>query len=201
MRQNQKHDELDEILRCYPRDMLSYTVELAKRYLAKHPDNEFPWPFWCIYGESLRKMGRYSEALAALRRAQRFCPRHKRYSVYRDFGHLHKRRGAFRLAERWYRKVTAANPSDSSGYIHLGALLAAAGRLREAESAFRRATKCKEGCRDEAFLDLGMVLCALDKYPEARRCFQQALKIDPKYKAAHKGLSDVEHLLKKRRNT
>ena len=76
-------------------------------------------------------------------------------------------RGAFRLAERWFRRAVALRPSDATDYIFLGALLAIAGRLSEAEAVHRRATKCKEGCRDEAYLNLGLVLRALGRWRSA----------------------------------
>jgi tetratricopeptide (TPR) repeat protein len=180
--------------------MVASTALLAARYLAARPVKDFPWPFWLYYADSLYAMARYTEALSALRRATRLCPPIKLYLVYRRFGHLHRQRGAFRLAESWYRRAIDVHSSDATDHIFLGALLATAGRLPEAEAVHRRATKCKEGCRDEAFLNLGLVLRALRRYSEARQCFQRALDIDPKYKAARKELSDVEHVIELSRN-
>jgi tetratricopeptide (TPR) repeat protein len=180
--------------------MVAWTVELTKRYLVANRHKDFPWPFWLYYADSLCAMARYTEALSALRRAARLCPPKRLNLVYRRFGHLHRCRGAFRLAERWYRRAIEVHPSGATDQIFLGALLATAGRLPEAEAVHRRATKCKEGCRDEAFLNLGLVLRALGRFSEARRCFQRALAIDPKYKAARKGLADVEHAIEQSRN-
>lgn len=185
------------IKRFDARDMVCCTVELARRYLAAHPKHG---AVWLYYADSLYAMARYTESLAALRRAIRLCPSKKLHLVYSRFGHLHRERGAFRVAERWYRRAVEASPSDATYRIFLGALLARAGRLQEAEVVHRRATRCKEGCIDEAFLNLGLVLRALERYSEARKCFQRALELDPKYKHARKELTDVEHVIGHIRN-
>src|SRR5947209_11525770 len=181
-----------EIKRFDAQDMVCSTVELARLYLAAHPKHGVVWLY---YADSLYAMARYTESLAALRRAVRLCPPNKLHLVYSRFGHLYRQRGAFRLAEHWYRRAVDSSPSDATCLIFLGALLALAGRLEEAEAAHRRATRCKVGCIDEAFLNLGLVLRALERYSDARKCFQRALAIDPKYKHARKELSDVEHVI------
>jgi tetratricopeptide (TPR) repeat protein len=185
------------IQRLDDRDMIASTAFFAKRYLAAHPDHGVVWLY---YADSLCAMARYPEALSALRRAARLCPVAKRYLVYRRFGHLHEQRGAFRLAEQWFRRAIKARPSVTTDYIFLGALLATSGRLAEAEAVHRKATGCKEGDRDEAFLNLGLVLRALGRFSEARNCFKRALLIDPKYKKARKELSDIEYVLDPTRN-
>jgi tetratricopeptide (TPR) repeat protein len=82
-------------------------------------------------------------------------------------------------------------------------LLAVSGRLTEAEAVHRKATRCPEGCIDEAHLNLGLVLKARQRYAEARACFQKALKITPNYKDALRQLKDMEQgliLTRKRAN-
>jgi tetratricopeptide (TPR) repeat protein len=186
-----------EIKRLDARGMVCCTVELARRYLAAHPKHGVVWLY---YADSLYRMARYTEALAALRHALRLCPPKKLHLVYYRLGRLHQQKGALRLAERWYRRAVDSSPSDATYRIFLGAFLARAGRLREAEAVHRGATRCKEGCIDEAFLNLGLVLRALERYSDARKCFQRALDIDPKYKAARKELSDVEAVIELKRN-
>jgi tetratricopeptide (TPR) repeat protein len=197
MPRDEAKTQFREIKRFDARDMVCCTVELARRYLADHPKHGVVWLY---YADSLYAMARYAESLAALRRAVRLCPPKKLHLVYSRFGHLHRQRGAFRLAERWYRRAVDASPSDATYRIFLGAVLASAGRLQEAEAVHRRATRCKQGCIEEAFLNLGLVLRALERYSDARKCFQRALDIDSKYKHARKELSDVEHVMEHIRN-
>jgi tetratricopeptide (TPR) repeat protein len=189
--------ELAAIHRCDAHDLVSSTAELSERYLVARSTH---WFVWLYYADSLSAMARYSEALAALRRGLRLCPPNRRHLVYYRFGHVHRRRGGFRLAERWYRRAAEASSADATYHIFLGALLAQAGRLDEAEAVHRRATRCRKGAIDEAFLNLGFVLRARRRYAKARKCFERALVLDPKYKEARKALSDVEHVLQITRN-
>jgi len=185
------------IKRFDQQNMRCCTQALAKQYHAKFPDHGAAW---FRYGISLYAVARYSEALAALRRAARLCPPNKLHLVQYHFGHLYQQRGSYRRAEPWFRRAIASCPSHSTSYIYLGALLALEGRLAEAEVVHRQATLCKEGCIDEAFLNLGLVLRALERYSDTRKCFQRALAIDPKYKEAAKELTDVERVIKLNRN-
>jgi len=184
--------QLREIRRFWRAKHVGCTAELARRYLAAHPKDGFVWYY---YADALCDMARHTEALTALRRAARLWPPKKLHLLYHRFGDIHKQRGAFRLAERWYRRAIEVSPSNATSRIFLGGFLARAGRLQEAEAVHRRATRCKEGCIDEAFLNLGLVLRALERYADARKCFQRALVINPKYKAAREALSDVEHVI------
>lgn len=76
--------------------------------------------------------------------------------------------------------------------IYLGLTLALQGRLRDAERVHRSATQCLEGCIDEAFYNLGLVLRAQERYQEAAECFREAIRRDPKYRIARRALRDVE---------
>lgn len=197
MRLEEREKQWRAIKRFDQQDLVCSTQTLAKRYLAEFPDHGAAW---CRYGISLYAVARYSEALAALRRAARLCPPTKVHLVQNHFGHLYQQKGSFRRAEAWFRKAISSCPSDSTSYIYLGSLLALEGRLSEAEVVHRQATLCNEGCLDEAFFNLGLVLRALEQYPDARECFQRALALDPKYKEARKELSDIEQTLELSRN-
>lgn len=186
-----------KIQRFNDRDMVCCTIELSRRYLAAQPKS---WLILYCYARSLYAMARFTESLAALRRAARLCPPKMLCWVYSRFGQVHEKRGAFRPAERWYRLAIKHSPSDASFHIYLGKFLARAGRLQEAAAVHRRATRCKEGCIDEAFLFLGLALRALERYSDARKCFKRALDIDPKYKEARKELDDVEQVIELIRN-
>ena len=173
------------------------TLELARRYLSDFPAHTGTW---VRYGRSLYSIGRYTEALSALRRAKRLCRPKKLHFLRVQFGCLYERRGNFRRAEAWYRQAILACPSDADAYIYLGGLLATEGRLTEAEAIYRQATRCKQGCVDEAYLNLGLVLRAQERYSEAVACFRRALEIDPKYKNAKTELADVERAMELIRN-
>jgi tetratricopeptide (TPR) repeat protein len=178
----------DRLRAAYKADLPALTVARAREFVAEHPGCG---PAWKMLGTALIELARHREGEEALRRAIALCPADKLWIPLAEMGHMYKSRGDFRAAAAWYRKAIEARPDEASGHIHLGGVLAKAGRLHEAEAAHRAATLCKEGCRDEAFLNLGLVLRALERHDEAADCFEAALRIDPKYQAAKKALRDV----------
>jgi tetratricopeptide (TPR) repeat protein len=171
-------------------------IELLKRFVRDYPRHGGGWH---SLGRRLTDVSRFTEAEHALRKALRLCPREKRLFVYRSIGTLFGHRGDDAAAERWFRKAIAHSSDDAQGYIYLGGMLARLGRLDEAEAVHRKGTHCKAGCIDEAFLNLGYVLRAKERYSEAFGCFDRALAIDPKYKSARVARRDVGRVLKLRR--
>ena len=192
MKQIEFKRRLKEIEQADKRGLSSCSIELASRLIRDFPDRGRAWFEFAL---ATYPLARYVDAISALRRGLRLCPRSKRYIVHAQFGHLYRQKGEFRRAEAWYRKALAGNPHEASWHIFLGALLAVSGRLKEAEAAHREATRCREGCIDEAYLNLGMVLRARGRYEEARSCFRKALKITPTYKEARLHLRDMEQVL------
>jgi tetratricopeptide (TPR) repeat protein len=141
-------------------------------------------------------LNRYVEAERALKKAIELIPSPKRRFAHIYLGHVFKQKGDFAQAARWYRKVIVAAPRDTDGFIYLGVLLADQGRFREAEKVLRAATRCNEGCIDEAFMNLGNALRAQERFEEAAECMREAIRLDPNYKVAKNALRDVESCLK-----
>jgi tetratricopeptide (TPR) repeat protein len=174
-------------------DMPALTVVRAREYLADDPDKG---PAWMLLGSALTDLARYDEARDALARAFALCPAGKRQFMYREIGHFHKARGRYARAAEWYRRMIEAEPENAGGYIFLGCVLARQGRLGEAEDVHRAGTACAEGCIDEAYLNLGLVLRAQERLIEAKECFERALELDPDYQAAREALRDVRRTLR-----
>jgi tetratricopeptide (TPR) repeat protein len=192
MQEHERSRRLRQVQEAHHRGHLSHTAELSKRFVADFPD--FPYG-WIYLGDALYGLARYSEALRAFRRALRLCPKAKLFIVHARLGHLYSHKGSLPQAEAWYRKAIAGNPSDAGYRVFLGGLLASAGRLPEAEAVHRRATLCKKGCIDEAYLNLGLILRAQERYREALKSFRKALRLDPGYKQAKKEIADVQRVL------
>ena len=192
MKENDFERRIKEVERADKRGLGSCGLELAALLVKDFPDRGRAW---FEFGTALYPVARYKDALAALRRALRLCPPKSRHLVQAHFGHLYEKKGEFRRAEAWFRKAVAGDPQDATWYIFLGALLAVSGKLTEAETVHRKATRCPEGCIDEAYLNLGLVLKARQRYAEARSCFQKALKMAPNYKEARRQLKEMEEIL------
>jgi tetratricopeptide (TPR) repeat protein len=174
-------------------DLPALTVARAREFLREYPDCG---PAWKILGSALVELARHAEAERALKQALSLCPPDKLWIPFAEMGHLHKARGEYKAAAVWYRQAIEAVPEEASGHIYLGGVLAKSGRLNEAEAAHRAATRCTQGCRDEAYLNLGLVLRAQERYEEAAKCFEQVLELDPKYAAARKALRDVRNTIR-----
>jgi tetratricopeptide (TPR) repeat protein len=134
--------------------------------------------------------------LVALRKALAGYPLERRHFVQSQFGHLYWQKGDFRRAKDWFRKTIESAPSEASGYIYLGAVLAQEGRFAEAEKIHGQGTQCTTGCIDEAYFNLGLVLRAQGRLSEALDCFRKALEIEPKDKSVKRALSDVSRAMK-----
>ena len=162
---------------------------LCREYL-RHDQRR--WIVWHDLGSALWQMARYREALRALRNALALCPEGSRWYVHAEIGRLYKRWGKYRTAARWFQKMIDARPDEATGYIYRGAALARLGDLCEAEEMHRAATSCKEGCIDEAYLNLGLVLRAQERFSEAADAFRAALELTPDYEEARAELPDAE---------
>ena len=114
-----------------------------------------------------------------------------------QLGHLSAAKGDFKQASIWYRKALSPNPKDATHCIFLGSNAFQRGLLKQSEAYYRRALKCSEGCLEEAYFNLGGILLGKRNYSEAIKCYQEALKIDPKYGIPKKRLDDAKlaHLM------
>jgi tetratricopeptide (TPR) repeat protein len=183
----------DRLRAAHKASLPALTVAAAKEFLSEFPECG---PAWKILGSALIDLARHDEAERALKEALALCPPEKLWIPLSEMGHMEKARGDYTAAAAWYRQAIEAVPDEASGHIYLGGVLARSGRPQEAEAAHRAAVKCNEGCRDEAFLNLGLVLRAQERYEEAARCFDQALTLEPKYAAAKRALRDVRNTIR-----
>lgn len=144
-----------------------------------------------LQGRLLAALTRHGEAEESLLKALTLFAADSEYVVYRELGHLYESWGRLELARAEFEKVVALRPEHASGHIYLGAVLARGGHFEEAIACHTRATHCSEGQVDEAYFNLGLVLRALERFAEAKACFDKALEIDPSYSDARAALSDV----------
>lgn len=172
---------------------VALTILYGRRYLCEFPDDVVAW---IHVGKALGKVARFEEAEQALTKAIEFClPEHRQYPLS-EIGNLYKESGEYDQAAEWYRRAIAAAPNDAGFYLLLGGNFARQSRFAEAEEVYRAAIACTDGCIDEAYLNLGFVLRALERFAEAADCFREALRLDPDYRAARCALFDVERCLR-----
>ncbi|MBT4866219.1 MAG: tetratricopeptide repeat protein [Planctomycetaceae bacterium] len=170
----------------------AYALELSRDLLRQFPDYDIGW---LLQGVMLYELARYDEAEKTLRRAVRLIPDDSLDHGYFHLGHLCRERGDYENAERNYRKALELAPDNAGRHIFLGAMLAKKGDFVAAEEVHRDGTRCSKGPIDEAYLNLGSVLRAQERYSEALRSFTKALELTPDYEEALVAKQDMEKVL------
>jgi tetratricopeptide (TPR) repeat protein len=183
---------LSDIREAYCDRLPALAVELAKVFLGRYPTSATARVFM---GMALRDMRRFDEARWAFDDGLMLYPDEDPAWIYIQIARFHEMRLDYLEAEYWYRKAIEAEPRDAGHRIFLGGMLARLGRLDEAEAEHRDATGCIDGAVDEAYLNLGLVLRAQERYVEAFDCFRRAIALDPNYKAAKRALKDVKRVI------
>lgn len=164
------------------------TIARARDLLEDYPEDPTAWMF---LGMGLTELARYEEAEEALENAIVYCAPGAKWSMYSEMGHMHKAKGDFKRAERYFRKAVAEEPDESTVYTFLGDILFYQGRLPECEGTFRKGTTCGSGCMYEAYHNLGVALRAEDRFVEAAECFTHVLELNPGYEPAMDALKDI----------
>jgi len=167
-------------------------LELCRELVRNFPDNNIG-PL--LHGVILSDLARYEEAEQVLKTAIQGLDLEQLQFGYHHLGHLHRDSGHYDEAEKWYRKAIEFDPDDAGRHTFLGALLAKKGDLKAAEESHRKGTRCSKGPMDEAYLNLGLVLRAQERYAEALECFKRALELDQDYKEAARAKLDMEKVL------
>ncbi len=186
-------ESFNQICLADDRGQVAVVVELCKKHLRKFQKRSFFVRL--IYGRTQGDLARYTEAEKVIRKAIALCPPRAIRALpiaYAQMGHLFQAKGDFKQAAFWYRKALNRNPKDATWHIFLASNAFKRGLLKQSETYYRRALKCAEGCLDEAYFNLGGILLGKRKYSKAIKYYQEALKIDPKYKIAKERLDDAK---------
>jgi len=182
-------ESLDKITLAHDRGQTAVVVELCKKHERKFSKDGFA-RLW--YAMAQIDLARYGEAEKAIRQAIKLLPQKVVAIAYVQMGHLFKAKGDFKHAAFWYRKASNHKPRSTTYHIFLGSNAFQRGLLKQAEIHYRRALKCSGDCLDEAYFNLGGILLGKRNYSGAIKCYQEALKIDPKYKIAKERLDDAK---------
>lgn len=178
----------EQLFNAYENDQPATVLALGTVVLKENPQDG---PVLVRVGAMNAALARYDIALELLERALQVSPEEQRYLVLSHLGDLYKHRGDLVAAADYYQAATRLAPDEADNFIFLGSVLARLGRLQDAEAAHRAATACREGCIDEAYHNLGLVLRAQNRLADAQQCFEKALAIDPTNEDWQAALEDV----------
>ena len=194
MKTKTRKQRYNEILSATRQDLNACLIELAELYLKDFPNSLGAWD---MYSLALYRIDRFKDAKKAVQKALKLTEESdsRRGWLLCRMGHIYENSGNFQKAIEWYRKAHLANQLEATFLIYEGVILLRMEKSVEAEETLIKATKCVEGCTDEAFYNLGVVRLTQKRYNEALTCFENALKIDPKYKEAKQQLKDTKKVL------
>ena len=194
MKQKTRKQRYREITSAADKELNATVVELAEVYLKDFPDSQGAWS---MYSFALYRTDRIKDAKKALHKLLKLTGESdENFSwylcrmgrIYEDSGHFHK-------AIEWFHKAHLANPLEATFLIYKGVLFLRTEKYDEASKTLIEATKCSEGCIEEAFYNLGVVRIAQKRYEEALVCFENAIEIDRKYKEAKQQFKDMQQVL------
>jgi Flp pilus assembly protein TadD len=134
---------------------------------------------WHDLGVVQARLGRWSEAVDALRAALSLQPASRRTLI--AFGEALGRTGEWAEAAKLYAERLAADPKDDDLRLRQIQALREAGKTSEAlETA--RSLLTKDGKNAAAFNALGLVYYRMTKLSLAESAFRRAVELDPKAK-------------------
>jgi len=106
--------------------------------------------------------------------------KHKRtqhYEVLRELGDCYTSVGNYREAHRCYEKAASLGPDEPGPYVGLGVGALQAGKLEDAEIAFRVACRLDPQCA-KAYAGLAMVAQQRRQFPQAFDLYMKSLELD-----------------------
>ncbi len=173
-------------------------VEKLQEMLAEGPD----YRAYIGLGKDLGQLGDLDGAERALREAVRMAPGNSKAYYYLSRVHLlrgeqllkqpgskEKADEQFRAAVEDARKSLAGKADNAMAHLHLGLALKHLGQLPEALSAFREAVECAPETA-ETHYELALALDEAGQHEQARRHFEQVLRLTGAEDARHKAAKE-----------
>lgn len=149
-------------------------------------------PAMLAYAHHQISFGQYADAQRMLAKAQAQAEGMQAALVCLQEGHLLHAQGQFAAAEVTYLAAQELEPDDAHGFTFAAASAFQRGDVARAIELGQLASRCREGCLDEAWADLAGYYLAVRRLDEAEECCQLAHAVDPESGAAHVLADDLE---------
>jgi tetratricopeptide (TPR) repeat protein len=181
-----------EFLSSLPRRQASSVREvkaeeqaLAEAAVADFPNKAEPLYLLAVV---FRGHGNVQQSESLLKEALSLDPSQSR--VYEELGVIAQERDQLDLAEATWRRGLEANPKSPSLRWHIADVRVLQGRLEGTEDLLKAECDLTPKASRNYFL-LGQVHLKLKEYEQARRCYEQALALQPDFHNAYYGLAMV----------
>ncbi|MBI4477373.1 MAG: tetratricopeptide repeat protein, partial [Acidobacteria bacterium] len=127
------------------------------------------------------KAGNHDEAIAKFQEASAMLP--NCFDCYYNIGFAHSQKKEYDKAEEAFKKAIEMKPDFANAYTGLATVYNAQKKFEEAAQASAKATELSGaaggGGSAEAYYNQGVILWNGGKIPEAKKQFEEAIKIDP----------------------
>ncbi|MBS0659030.1 MAG: tetratricopeptide repeat protein [Verrucomicrobia bacterium] len=168
---------------------LGYARFLTEQHLREQP---LHLPAMLAYAHHQIAFGQYADAQRMLAKAHAQAEGSQIALVCLQEGHLLHAQGQFAAAEVTYLAAQELEPDDAHGFTFAAASAFQRGDLARALELGQLASRCREGCLDEAWADLAGYYLAVRRLDEAEECCQLAHAVDPESGATHTLADDLE---------
>lgn len=171
--------------RYYESGDLKKAGQLCQKIL-KHDPNHFEALF--NFGNILKDLGKYTEALYNYSRAIRIRPNFP--EVYYNLGLTLIKIGKYRAAEHSFELAIKMNPDFAEAYYYLGITQKDQEKIKDAIKNFSHAIQLNPEFT-EAHNELGLALKRVGKYEQSEQVFRKILRLNPNYAIAYNNLANL----------
>jgi tetratricopeptide (TPR) repeat protein len=156
-------------------------LRLYRRATLHHPWNS---DFWYKQGLCLERLEDHAGAVESFGRAVRLDPAHE--SAHAHLGQAYYHRGFLDSSAIAYRRAAELDPENPVLHLNEGLALSRLDSVTQAESAFKRAIRHYEPeSIGRAYMHLGALYYNAERYSDARRAYDLAVKFEPENSEAH----------------
>ncbi|MCK4297406.1 MAG: tetratricopeptide repeat protein, partial [Candidatus Marinimicrobia bacterium] len=171
--------------RYYESGDLKKAGQLCQKIL-KHDPNHFEALF--NFGNILKDLGKYTEALSNYSRAIRLRPNFP--EVYYNLGIVLINIRKFREAEHSFELAIKMNPDFAEAYYYLGITQKSQEKNEDAIKNFSHAIQLNPEFI-ETYNELGLALSRLGELEQSEKVFRKILRLNPNYAIAYNNLANL----------
>jgi len=150
---------------------------------------------WDLFQQAYRAQmeGEFSRAAELSKSSLELCPTAEAYPF---LGWTYHSQGKVEAAIVECKRAIEVDPEFGNPYNDIGAYLIELGRHEEAISWLERAIAApRYEPRHFAYFNLGRVYYAKGMFNRARQCFQDALRLEPRYMLAAQALGNIRRMV------